>query len=206
MQQQRAIVFIDGQNLYHGAKDAWVEGGVAPPDSPYIWPSYDVEKLAAYLVSRVPGRVLTQIRFYTGVPNPRKGSKEDFWHSFWTNKLRYLRNRGIYIYRGRVNPGGQEKGVDVSLATDLIRLTYEQAYEVAIIVSQDWDFRPAISLARTIANSQGRVLEFESAFPCGPGSKSDRGIPGTTWVRIEKANYDACIDPRDYRPPQTDMY
>jgi uncharacterized LabA/DUF88 family protein len=60
----------------------------------------------------------------------------------------------VYVYRGRVNPGGQEKGVHVSLAVDLIQLTYEGAYDVAIIVSQDWDFGFAVRLARSIARDR----------------------------------------------------
>ena len=73
---------------------------------------------------------------------------------------------------GRVNAGGQEKGVDVSLALDLVRATYERQYEVAIIVSQDWDFGPAVRLAKEIAKAQDRRLVFESRFPLGPGSHS----------------------------------
>lgn len=111
-----------------------------------------------------PVAELTEIRFYTGVPSPHRGTDEARWHGFWGNKLRYLRAGGIYVYRGRVNPGGQEKGVDVSLAIDLIRMTYEQEYETAIIVSQDWDFGPAVKLAKEIAKSQKRFLYFESAF------------------------------------------
>ncbi len=113
----RAIVFVDGQNLYHLAKNAWAP---VPPvsGSPYGWPSYDVEKLAEALVAKTPGRTLKQIRFYTGVPNPSNNPQDKFWHDFWANKLRYLGSRGIYVYRGRVNPGGQEKGVDVSLGCD----------------------------------------------------------------------------------------
>lgn len=72
MSPQRTIVFFDGQNLYHGAKDAWVPAQPLGP-SPYAWPSYDVEQLAQVLVAREPGRTLTQIRFYTGVPDPRSG-------------------------------------------------------------------------------------------------------------------------------------
>jgi hypothetical protein len=109
---------------------------------------------------------------------------EFFWHSFWTSKLRYLKSRGVKIYKGRINYG-QEKGVDVSLAIDLVRLTYEKQYEVAIIVSQDWDFGPAIRLAKDISKNQGRHLVFESCFPFGTGSKSKRGIPGTIWVPID---------------------
>jgi hypothetical protein len=108
----------------------------------------------------------------------------------------------VYVYKGRINRGGQEKGVDVSLSIDLIRLTYEEAYDAAIIVSQDWDFGAAIQLAKTVAANQGRRLVFESAFPDGPGSKSRRGIPGTTWIRIDRDMYDRCLDSREYRPPR----
>ena len=45
----RTIVFFDGQNLYHGAKDAW-RPQPAIGVSRYSWPSYDVEKLAEILV------------------------------------------------------------------------------------------------------------------------------------------------------------
>ncbi|MCY3690752.1 MAG: NYN domain-containing protein [Chloroflexota bacterium] len=190
------IVFIDGQNLYHLAKDAWLSG-VTYPTPPHAWPSYDVEKIANALVTRQPGRTSTEIRFYTGVPNR---PEHPYWHDFWLNKLRYLARRGIYVYQGKVNRGGQEKGVDVSLALDLVQAAHERRYDAAIIVSQDSDFTPAVSLAKQIAASQNRTLAFESAFPVGPGSASRRGIHGTAWVRIDQAMYDACLDPRDYRP------
>lgn len=50
--------------------------------------------------------------------------------------LQYLKSRGVVVYKGRIGPSSQkEKGVDVSIAIDLVRLTFEQEYEVAIIVS-----------------------------------------------------------------------
>ncbi|MCY4624591.1 MAG: NYN domain-containing protein [Chloroflexi bacterium] len=193
------IVLIDGQNLFYGAKRAWTPPHPALP-SPYEWPSYDVEKLADALATKTPGRVLSEIRFYTGVPNRNGGTSQRFWHDFWSSKLRYLNNKGIYTYRGAINTGRQEKGVDVSLALDLIQATYEERYEVAIIVSQDTDFGPAVKLARQVGAGQNRKLYFESAFPLGPSTTYTRGIPGTTWVPIDQATYDACLDPRDYRP------
>ena len=180
----RTIVLIDGQNLFHLAKTAW------GPNPPYDWPSYDVGKLAQALVGRLPGRTLEEVRFYTGVPSPQSSQ---FWHDFWTHKLRYLQRRGIQVYRGRVNSGG-EKGVDVSLALDLVRATYEQRYDAAIIVSQDADFAPAVDLSREIAASQGRILDFESAFPFSAGRVNPTGVPRTNWVRIDKALYDTCLD------------
>ena len=88
--------------------------------------------------------------------------------------------------------------MDVSLALDLVRVTYGQSYEAAIIVSQDWDFGPAVRLAKEIAGAQDRRLVFESSFPLGPGSHSGRGVPGTPWVPIDQATYDSCRDLRDY--------
>ena len=197
----RTIVFIDGQNLYHLAKRAW--GSDA--SSEYSWPSYDVEKLSHALVNETYDGTLAEIRLYTGVPDPKAGSKQEFWYGFWLNKIRHLRRQGIYVYRGRVNVGGQEKGVDVSLAVDLIRATYDYQYEAAIILSQDSGFGPAIRLAKQIAKGQGRMLAFESRYPVGPGSRSRRGVPGTTWRPIDKETYDACQDSRDYRPKEVSL-
>ena len=193
----RTIVLIDGQNLYHLAKAAWAQGD-RDARAPYIWPSYDVVKLANALTNRLPDRSLAEIRFYTGVPEPI-GESGVFWHAFWRNKLRDMRNRGVYVYTGRVGRGGQEKGVDVSLALELMEATNQERYEVAVIVSQDADFGPAVQVAKRIAKDQGRQLTFESAFPVGLGSSSRRGVPGTHWVHIDKDLYDTCLDLTDYR-------
>ncbi len=40
--------------------------------------------------------------------------------------------------------GTQEKGVDSALVTDMIRLAWEGAYDVAVLVSSDSDFIPAV--------------------------------------------------------------
>ena len=149
-------------------------------------------------MNRIPGRILSQIRFYTGVPNPALGARQKFWHDFWSNKIRSF-PKEVYVYRGRINRSGQEKGVDVSIAIDLVRLTYDQEYDTAIIVSQDSDFGPAVALAKDLAKTQEHPLQFESAFPMRRDSKNRRGVPGTTWIRIDKATYDSCLDARDFR-------
>ena len=188
----RVLVSFDGQNLYRLAMRAYGSG------PPYSWPSYDVVKLAQALVSRVPGRTLAEVRFYTGVPSH---SQNAFWHGFWNNKLRHLQRQGVRVYRQQLSAGGQEKGVDVRLAVELVQATYEHLYDVAIIVSQDADLAPAVEVAKEIAQKQNRTVEFESAFPPVPGRRHF-GIPMTTWVPIDKAIYDACLDLSDYRSPK----
>ena len=185
----RTLVLFDGQNLYRLAMRAYGH------DDPYNWPSYDVVKLANALVSRVPGRNLAEVRFYTGVPNQ---SQHDLWHKFWDNKLRALLRQEVYVYRGRLNSSGREKGVDVSLAIDLVQATHQQSYDVAIVVSQDSDLAPAVALSKQVAQNQNRTVAFESAIPLVPGGRLF-GIDGTTWIPIDKTTYDKCIDPTDYR-------
>ena len=73
----RTIVLIDGQNLFHLAKEAWG----------YSWPNYDVQKLAQALTALKSGRVLEEVRFYTGMPTEQSNPR---WYGFWNNKLRRL--------------------------------------------------------------------------------------------------------------------
>ena len=72
------------------------------------------------------------------MPGRGAGSTQLFWHDFWSNKVRNLSSRVVYVYGGRVNAGGQKDGVDVSLALDQVKATCERYYEAAIIVSQYW--------------------------------------------------------------------
>jgi hypothetical protein len=70
---------------------------------------------------------------------------------------------------------------------------------VALIFSQDQDLSEVAEEIRTIAQEQNRWIKVASAFPFAAGAKI-RGINKTDWIRIDKATYDLCIDPRDYRP------
>lgn len=47
--------------------------------------------------------------------------------------------------------GTVEKGVDTAIATDMIRLAWEAAYEVAVVVSSDRDLVPAVEYLDTKA-------------------------------------------------------
>ena len=95
---------------------------------------------------------------------------------------------------------GQEKGVDVRLALDIVGMAYQQAYDVAMVFSQDQDLSEVADEIRQIAGQQGRWIKIASVFPFSPASPNRRGINGTDWVRIDRATYDACLDTRDYRP------
>ena len=81
---KRAVVFVDGQNLFHHAKNAFG----------YHFPNYDVHKLANAVVSAESWN-LTAIYFYTGVPDIADNPK---WNRFWTNKLAAMGRQGIKVF------------------------------------------------------------------------------------------------------------
>jgi len=203
--RKRAIAFFDGQNLYHAARHAFG----------YTYPNYDPMALAA-AVSKGQGWDLVEVRFYTGVPDR---DDDPLWHQFWTNKLAHLGRRGATVYSRslvyrnkiiRLGDGsehsylsGEEKGVDVRIAIDVIGLVWQGAYDVALIFSQDQDLSEVAREIRHIARHQDRWIKIASAFPVSPVTPNRKGINWTDWIRIDRATYDASLDPRDYRPKPT---
>jgi hypothetical protein len=99
-----------------------------------------------------------------------------------------------------VFPVGQEKGIDVRIALDVVRLAHRRHYDIALVFSQDQDLSEVAEEVRVIAREQNRWLKMASAYPSSPTSHNERGINKTDWVPISRETYDACIDPRDYRP------
>lgn len=178
----------------------------------YSYPNYDVQKLAQAVCS-AKGWDLLRVHFYTGIPD---SSDNAFWHGFWSRKLATMGRRGVkvysrpLVYRNKTVtlPGGgahtflsgEEKGIDVRLALEVIDLAHRQDYDVALIFSQDQDLTELAELVRTVARYQNRWIKIASAYPDSPASTFRRGINRTDWCPIDRATYDACIDPRDYRP------
>lgn len=202
---KRAVAFIDGQNLFHAAREAFGR----------VYPDYDVVALAGRVCNEA-GWTLAQTRFYTGVPD---AADNPFWHGFWTAKLaamgrRHVRvfsrslryqNRAVTLPDGTIHTflAGQEKGIDVRIAVDVIRMAHRGEYDVAVIFSQDQDLSEVAQEIRVIAHEQQRWIKVASAFPVSPTTRNRRGIDGTDWARISRATYEACLDRRDYRPRAT---
>lgn len=119
----------------------------------------------------------------------------------FSRSLRY-RNKRVTLPDGTQHTflTGDEKGIDVRIALDVIRMAHRQEYDVALIFSQDQDLSEVADEIRVIAREQSRWIKIACAFPVSPASKNTRGITKTDWIRIDRAIYDACLDRRDYRP------
>lgn len=197
----RAIAFFDGQNLFHCAKAAFG----------HRFPNYDPVLLArAVCASR--GWVCQEVRFYTGIPDK---ADDPFWNHFWvakgaqmgregvhvfTRPLRY-RNKQVRLPDGSIHTylDGDEKGIDVRIALDVIRLAHYDAYDAAILFCRDQDLSEVAEEIRLIAQERRRWIKIASAYPYSPACKF-RGIDKTDWIRLSRDLYDQCLDTRDYRP------
>jgi uncharacterized LabA/DUF88 family protein len=60
---------------------------------------------------------------------------------------------------------GEEKGVDVRIALDVIRLAHQREYDVALIFSQDQDLSEVAEEIWVIAREQDRWIKVACAFP-----------------------------------------
>jgi hypothetical protein len=125
----KSISFFDGQNLFRSAKRAFG----------CIYPNYDPQKLAQQVCSN-QGWQLVETRFYTGFPNP---SEDPFWNHFWRAKFAQMKRDRISVFardlryqnESVILPNGQEhlvrvskeKGIDVRIALDIIRLAHQRA-------------------------------------------------------------------------------
>ena len=94
---------------------------------------------------------------------------------------------------------GQEKGIDVRLALDIVAAAYQGEADVLLVFSQDQDLSEVAMEIRQIARQQKRWIKMASAFPVSAASTNRRGINGTDWIKMDRVLYDSCLDRRDYR-------
>jgi uncharacterized LabA/DUF88 family protein len=197
----RAVAFFDGQNLFHSAKAAFG----------YTYPNFDPLALS-HAICTAKGWQLEEARFYTGVPDKADNEK---WNHFWVAKCAQMGREGVYVftrplrYRNKqvkLPDGstfsfldGDEKGIDVRIALDVIGLAHSRSYDVALLFCRDQDLSELADEIRTISREQDRWIKVASAYPTSPAVRF-RGINKTDWCPIDRATYDACLDTRDYKP------
>ncbi|HXA15464.1 MAG TPA: NYN domain-containing protein [Thermoanaerobaculia bacterium] len=79
---------------------------------------------------------------------------------------------------------GQEKGIDVRLALDVVRLAREDAYDVAVLFSQDQDLSEVADEVRAISIAQQRWIKVACAYPVSPAYTNSRGVNKTDWAGV----------------------
>ena len=173
----RVAIFIDGSNFYHALKAAFARASVK------------FDALALALTNRAPDRKLLRVHYYNAAydqsTDPEGYAKQQ---AFFTNLRRtpYLTLNLGRLERRAIDWGdvdvdkrrkieevlGQplpeythvEKGVDIQLVVDMVRLAVANTYDVAILVSGDGDFAPAVESVKQLGKhvELGRV----QGWPC----------------------------------------
>ncbi len=175
--QERVCVFIDGQNLYYRLRE---DGHATDRWSESEWSSF--------LSQLCPPESLVEAYYYNAeLPEH---------HPRHQRQLSYLERMDhhpdIMVRRGYVRGHGdemREKRVDSLIVADMVSLAYENAYDIAVLLSGDEDFVPAVeavqklgkkvrvvcseqNLAQELEDSADQYVPLETlALPSGPSGR-----------------------------------
>lgn len=132
---ERVGIFIDGPNLYGGARRLTGEGRV------------DIAALTNWIAA---GRTIAEMAFWTGVLDQSQDAEA------YARQRRFFSHIEQQIPNSRVGRGTiqrrgnrqVEKGVDVGVALDLLAGAYEDRWDVGVVVSGDGDLARAGKLVK----------------------------------------------------------
>lgn len=197
---ERVVVFLDHQNVYHGAREAFHAWGAPPQDG-----QIDPRKLGELITRDSPfERELVQVRVYRGEPDSTKDPKG---YGACSRQVEAWRRDPLVVPVTRTlsypwdwpKSKPREKGIDVALAVDFVVMAIRGAYDVGIIMSTDTDLKPA--LEAVIGLRSGLFPRCELAAWSAPTGHSRRlSVPGAKlWCHwIDEDGYRGVADPTDY--------
>lgn len=141
--ENRALVFIDGNNFYHKLKDITCE-----KTEVLKLLDFDYQKFAKNLVK---DNTLIEIRYYVGAVKRQNGENREKSEKLYANQQKLigkLQQQNIPVILGNLiqhpDKTFHEKGVDVRIAVEMIRLAREDKYDIAYLLSSDTDLVPAV--------------------------------------------------------------
>ncbi len=141
MVKKKAIVFIDGNNWYHGAKRL-----VGKPRA------IDFENLSNMIAENFDLDIIN-IRYYNSTPDIDLGEDNYYKHMVFLAKLK---KKGLVVNTNKlkkIRVSGKmlrvEKGVDVMIATDMMRKSLvENVCDCCVLISGDSDFVPVMRVIK----------------------------------------------------------
>jgi uncharacterized LabA/DUF88 family protein len=197
----RLVVFIDYQNVYKGARDAFFTQNSASQEG-QIHPKALARRIEIGRNSFAPTE-LKEVRVYRGMPDGRRDSKgysaSSRQTARWERSGITVKNRPLKYPPGWPEVKAQEKGVDVQLAIDYVAMAINDEYDVGVLVSCDTDLRPALEVVMSLGK------KVEVAAWRGSNGRSPRLTlppPANVWCHwMDIETYGHCSDPTDYGKP-----
>ena len=155
---ERAIVYIDGFNLYHGLMQARLDNS--------RW--LDLSAMSRSLLG--DARRLELVRYFTTRVRNRSGDAER--QSVYIDALRahgaieidfgfFLRKKDIKCSRCQNSwPDYEEKKTDVNISVRLLEDAFDDRFDVALIVSGDSDLVPAVESVKARYPGKRLIVAF----------------------------------------------
>jgi uncharacterized LabA/DUF88 family protein len=203
--RQRVIVFIDGQNMYRCARRAFGWEG-----QPGHYGNFKPIGLGRTVAATGPNRELVQVRIYTGVPTPKHDRRGN---SIMQRRMAAWIADSPALVQVFPRPlsyppaEGREKGVDVELAIDLVRLALDDEYDVGVLASTDTDLVPPIELiTRRFSDKTVETIGYSPIAGCEADTAAPLDLPGGGVTRrtITHAQFDRIADRRNFVTGNTD--
>ena len=194
---QELILFIDHQNIYADAREAFFKRG-----DRHTKGQFDPLHLGKRICEKKPKRVLKEVRIYTGIS---ANSRDPKGYAARRRQIAYWKKTGVHVMQRTFRyPSNwpqdpeHEKGVDVALAVDFVAMAIRQEYDIGVIASTDTDLRPAIEFVSTLGN----VVGEEAAWWNGIQKQLSAPVAKVWCHRLNKKDYDSVCDTRDYNIPR----
>ena len=192
--KDQVVVFIDYQNVHGWAKRCFFAENCDNSDG-------HIDPLRTGLLlcqKRARESELKQVRVYRGRPNPGKEPgatrANDRQAAAWEKSpLVEVVRRNLDYPEGWPDQPAREKGIDVAIAVDMVRMALRGDYNAAILFSSDKDLLPAIETIIGERLSHVEVATWEKAFRIRIG---DSQLP---WCHsLDEATFRTLHDDTDY--------
>ena len=207
----KAVVFIDGNNFYHGMKSV----GVSSMELDYGLFSQKLVGMREWVETRYyVGQVrqegdLTRyqnqrrflhrldgfdcVNYYLGRVESRPATEGAKKLNRWLRALQWRSDIDVSAQTVRElrkvaeNTGitWVEKAVDVMIATDMVAMAHENEYDVAYLISADGDFTPAVKKVR----DTGRKV-----FVASPMHGAQLAKAADTFIPLRREFFDDCMN------------
>ncbi|MSU55903.1 MAG: NYN domain-containing protein [Candidatus Taylorbacteria bacterium] len=146
--QNRVILFIDGNNFYYKLKDITAE-------KKEILKLLDFD-YASFARNLIKSNTLAEIRYYVGAIRRQSGPNKEKSEKLYASQQKLiakLQQQHIAVILGNLiqhpDKSFHEKGVDVRIAVEMIRLARENKYDIGYLLSSDTDLVPAVEEVRS---------------------------------------------------------
>ncbi len=196
----RLALFIDAQNTYRGARNSFFNDY-----APSFEGQLDPAKLGSLIESRGGPYgatcVLSEVRTYTGRPDPRRDPRTYAAHmrqcEKWLSDDVTVIHRELRYPRRWPTERAQEKGIDTALAIDFVTRAVDGLYDIGVIISTDTDLIPALEFVRNRFAEQRHVAV---AAWRSPHSRRRLSLLGANiWCHwLNRDDYDSVADPTNY--------